>query len=112
MKILIIGSGGREHAIAWKLSQNPKVEKIYTAAGNAGIDLLEKGECINLKTVDEILEFAAEKSIDLTIVGSEELLVEGIVDKFIEKNLKIFGPDKLAAQLEGSKVFSKNFMKK
>ena len=61
MKILIIGSGGREHAIAWKLSQNPKVEKIYTAAGNAGIDLLEKGECINLKTVDEILEFAAEK---------------------------------------------------
>ncbi len=112
MKILIIGSGGREHAIAWKLSQNPKVEKIYTAAGNAGIDLLEKGECINLKTVDEILEFAAEKSIDLTIVGSEELLVEGIVDKFTEKNLKIFGPDKYAAQLEGSKVFSKDFMKK
>ena len=112
MKILIIGSGGREHAIAWKLSQNPKVEKIYAAAGNAGIDLLEKGECINLKTVDEILEFAAEKAIDLTIVGSEELLVEGIVDKFTGKNLKIFGPDKYAAQLEGSKVFSKDFMKK
>ena len=112
MKILIIGSGGREHAIAWKLSQNPKVEKIYAASGNAGINLLEKGECVNLKTVDEILEFAEEKKIDLTIVGSEELLVEGIVDKFNEKNLKIFGPDKHAAQLEGSKVFSKNFMKK
>ena len=112
MKILIIGSGGREHAIAWKLSQNPKVEKIYAAAGNAGIDLLEKGECVNLKTVDEILEFAAEKAIDLTIVGSEELLVEGIVDRFAKKNLKIFGPDKYAAQLEGSKVFSKDFMKK
>ena len=61
MKILIIGSGGREHAIAWKLSQNPKVEKIYAASGNAGINLLEKGECVNLKTVDEILEFAEEK---------------------------------------------------
>ncbi len=112
MKILIIGSGGREHAIAWKLSQNPKVEKIYAASGNAGINLLEKGECVNLKTVDEILEFAEEKKIDLTIVGSEELLVEGIVDKFTGKNLKIFGPDKYAAQLEGSKVFSKDFMKK
>ena len=112
MKILIIGSGGREHAITWKLSQNPKVEKIYAASGNAGINLLEKGECVNLKTVDEILEFAEEKKIDLTIVGSEELLVEGIVDKFTGKNLKIFGPDKYAAQLEGSKVFSKDFMKK
>ena len=112
MKILIIGSGGREHAIAWKLSQNPKVKKIYAAPGNAGINLLEKGECVALKTVDEILEFAVKNAIDLTIVGSEELLVEGIVDKFKEKNLKIFGPDKYAAQLEGSKVFSKDFMKK
>ena len=112
MKILIIGNGGREHAIAWKISQNPKVEKIYVALGNAGIGLLKKGECVNLVTVDEILEFAVNKAIDLTIVGSEELLVEGIVDKFAEKNLKIFGPDKYAAQLEGSKVFSKDFMKK
>lgn len=112
MKILIIGNGGREHAIAWKVSQNPKVEKIYAALGNAGINLLEKGECVNLKTADEILEFAVNNEIDLTVVGSEELLVEGIVDKFNEKNLKIFGPDKHAAQLEGSKVFSKNFMKK
>ena len=112
MKILIIGNGGREHAIAWKVSQNPKVEKIYAALGNAGIDHLEKGECVNLKTADEILEFAVNNEIDLTVVGSEELLVEGIVDKFNEKKLKIFGPDKHAAQLEGSKVFSKNFMKK
>ena len=112
MKILIIGSGGREHAIAWKISQNAKVDKIYAALGNAGISHLEKGECVDLKTVDEILEFAVKNAVDLTIVGSEELLVEGIVDKFAEKNLKIFGPDKFAAQLEGSKVFSKNFMKK
>lgn len=112
MKILIIGNGGREHAIAWKLSQNPKVGKIYAALGNAGIESLRNGECIDLKTMDEILDFALMNAIDLTIVGSEELLVAGIVDKFREKNLKIFGPDKYAAALEGSKVFSKEFMKK
>ena len=112
MKILIIGSGGREHAIAWKLSQNEKVEKIYAAPGNAGIDLLENGESINLTDTDEILNFAQENKIDLTLVGSEELLVKGIVDKFKEKNLRIFGPDMKAAMLEGSKVFSKKFMDK
>ena len=110
MRVLIIGSGGREHAIAWKLSQNEKVEKIYAAPGNAGIDLLENGESINLTDTDEILNFAQENKIDLTLVGSEELLVKGIVDKFKEKNLRIFGPDMKAAMLEGSKVFSKKFM--
>ena len=112
MRVLIIGSGGREHAIAWKLSQNEMVEKIYAAPGNAGIDLLENGESINLTDTDEILNFAQENKIDLTLVGSEELLVQGIVDKFKEKNLRIFGPDKKAAILEGSKVFSKKFMDK
>lgn len=112
MKILIIGNGGREHAIAWKLSQNSKVKKIYTALGNAGIESLENGECVDLKTINEMLDFALVNSIDLTIVGGEELLVEGIVDKFREKNLNIFGPDKAAAALEGSKAFSKEFMKK
>ena len=112
MRVLIIGSGGREHAIAWKLSQNEKVEKIYAAPGNAGIDLLENGESINLTDTDEILNFAQENKIDLTLVGSEELLVKGIVDKFKGKNLRIFGPDMKAAMLEGSKVFSKKFMDK
>ncbi|MBP9478246.1 MAG: phosphoribosylamine--glycine ligase [Sebaldella sp.] len=112
MKILIIGSGGREHAIAWKLSQNKKIKHIYVTPGNAGIDLLEKGESIKIKDTDEILKFALEEKIDLTLVGSEELLVAGIVDKFKEKNLKIFGPDKKAAMLEGSKVYSKKFMNK
>ena len=112
MRVLIIGSGGREHAIAWKLSQNEKVGKIYAAPGNAGIDLLENGESINLTDTDEILNFAQENKIDLTLVGSEELLVKGIVDKFKEKNLRIFGPDMKAAMLEGSKVFSKKFMDK
>lgn len=112
MRVLIIGSGGREHAIAWKLSQNKKVKKIYVAPGNAGIDLLENGESINLTDTDEILNFAQENKIDLTLVGSEELLVKGIVDKFKEKKLRIFGPDMKAAMLEGSKVFSKKFMNK
>lgn len=112
MKILIIGSGGREHAIAWKLSKNKKIKHIYAAPGNAGIDLLEKGKSIKIKDTDEILKFALEENIDLTLVGSEELLAAGIVDKFKEKKLKIFGPDKKAAMLEGSKVYSKRFMNK
>ena len=112
MNILIVGGGGREHALAWKISQNSRVKKIYCAPGNAGTELLEKGENIALNTTDDILKFAIKHSIDLTIVGSEKLLVEGIVDLFNENNLKIFGPDKKAAQLEGSKAYAKNFMKK
>lgn len=111
MKILVVGSGGREHTICWKVSQNEKVEKVYCAPGNGGTELLEKGENVNLKGVDEILAFAKENKIDLTIVGSEELLVDGIVDKFQAEGLKIFGPDKKAALLEGSKAFAKDFMK-
>lgn len=112
MKILIVGNGGREHCIAWKLNENKKVSKIYCAKGNGGTALLEKGENVDLKTVDEFLNFAKLEKIDLTIVGSEELLVGGIVDEFQKNNLKIFGPDKKSAMLEGSKVFSKEFMKK
>ena len=112
MKILIIGSGGREHAIAWKVSQNPSVEKIYCAPGNGGTELEEKCENIDVYKTEELLSFALEKEIDLTIVGPETLLCEGIVDEFKKEGLKIFGPSKEGAKLEGSKSFGKSFMKK
>lgn len=112
MKVLVIGSGGREHATVWKVSQSPLVDKIYCAPGNGGTDKEEKCENVNIEKIDELLEFAKKENIDLTIVGPEATLVEGIVDKFKENGLKIFGPSKKAAQLEGSKSFSKNFMKK
>ncbi|MEI6857117.1 phosphoribosylamine--glycine ligase [Psychrilyobacter sp.] len=112
MKILIIGSGGREHAIAWKFAQNNKVEKIYVAPGNAGTELLDRCENVVLSDIEEMVEFASKNKVGLTMVGSEELLVEGIVDKFEEKGLTVFGPDKKSAILEGSKAYSKDFMKK
>ena len=112
MKILIVGAGGREHAIAWKLAQNKNIEKIYIAPGNAGSELIDIAENVELGSIREYIEFAKNNNIDLTIVGSEELLVQGIVDEFKKNNLKIFGPDKKAAILEGSKVFSKDFMRK
>ena len=113
MKILIVGSGGREHAIAWKLSKNSKVKKIYIAPGNAGSEMLEKAENVILENdIHAYVRFAKENEIDLTFVGSEELLVKGIVDEFKKNGLKIFGPNKKAAILEGSKAYSKNFMKK
>ena len=110
MNILVIGSGGREHALVWKLRQSPQVKTVFCAPGNAGIEHLAK--CITLKPTDikGLLKFAKEEKIDLTVLGSEQPLVEGIVDVFEERGLKIFGPSKVAAQLEGSKVFSKNFM--
>ncbi|OFI06285.1 phosphoribosylamine--glycine ligase [Clostridium acetireducens DSM 10703] len=112
MKIMIIGSGGREHAILWKVAQNPKVEKVYCAPGNGCTELEEKCENINISDLDELAKFAKENSVDLTIVGPEVPLVEGIVDKFREKGLRIFGPSKKAAELEGSKAYAKEFMKK
>ena len=115
MNILIIGNGGREHAIAWKLEQNKNIEKIFCINGNAAEKLLTKTKNIKLnnpKDINEYVKFAIENKIDLTIVGSEELLVRGIVDKFKKNKLKIFGPNKTAAKLEGSKVFSKEFMEK
>ena len=112
MKVLVIGSGGREHAIVSKISENPNVEVVYCAPGNGGTAREEKCENINIRKINELLAFSIENNIDITIVGSEELLVEGIVDIFKEKGLKILGPSKKAAKLEGSKTFSKEFMKK
>lgn len=112
MNLLLIGSGGREHAIAWKLAQSPKVNKIYCAPGNGGTALENKCENVNLNSINEYLNFALENNIDLTVVGPEAPLVEGVVDTFKEKGLKIFGPSSKGAQLEGSKQFSKDFMKR
>ncbi len=112
MKVLIIGSGGREHAIAWKVSQSPKVDKIYCAPGNAGI--AEIAECVNIGAMefDKLVAFAKEKEIDLTVVGMDDPLVGGVVDAFEAEGLRVFGPRKNAAILEGSKAFSKDLMKK
>lgn len=112
MKVLIIGKGGREHALAAKLAQNKNVSQIYIVQGNAGSNLLSNVQNIDLKTIEEFLEFAVCAEIDLTIVGSEDWLVAGIVDKFQEQGLRIFGPNRQAAMLEGSKVFAKEFMQK
>jgi phosphoribosylamine--glycine ligase len=112
MKVLIIGGGGREHAIAWKVSQSEKVTKLYCAPGNAGIE--EVAECVDINVLEfeKLVEFAKEKEIDLTIIGPDDPLVAGIVDAFEAANLRVFGPRKNAAILEGSKAFSKDLMKK
>ena len=112
MKVLIVGSGGREHAIAYKIAQSPKVDKIYCAPGNAGIAQI--AECVNIGAMEleKLAEFASENSIDLTVVGMDDPLVAGIVDVFEAKGLRVFGPRKNAAILEGSKAFSKELMKK
>ena len=112
MKVLIVGSGGREHAIAWKVAQSPKVEKIYCAPGNAGIE--EYAECVDIKAMefDRLAAFAKEHAIDLTVIGMDDPLVGGIVDVFEAQGLRVFGPRKNAAILEGSKAFSKDLMKK
>ncbi len=112
MKILVIGSGGREHALIWKLNQSSLVDEIFCAPGNAGIGKIAKNIDISYNNIDKLIEFCKNNNIDLTIVGPEAPLVEGIVDTFKENNLKIIGPAKHAAQLEGSKSFAKNFMKK
>lgn len=112
MKVLIVGSGGREHAIAWKVAQSPKVDKIYCAPGNAGIE--EYAECVNIGAMefDKLVAFAKEKEIDLTVIGMDDPLVGGVVDAFEAEGLRVFGPRKNAAILEGSKAFSKDLMKK
>jgi phosphoribosylamine---glycine ligase len=112
MKILIVGSGGREHALAWKAAQSSRVEKVFVAPGNAGTALESAVEnvAIAVNDISALLEFAQTQAIDLTIIGPEIPLVLGIVDRFKEAGLKCFGPSAKAAQLEGSKTFSKNFM--
>ena len=112
MKVLIIGSGGREHAIAWKVAKSPKVDKIYCAPGNAGI--AEFAECVPIGAMEfeKLAAFAKENAVDLTVVGMDDPLVGGVVDVFEKEGLRVFGPRKNAAILEGSKAFSKDLMKK
>ena len=110
MRILVIGSGGREHALVWKISQSKLVDKIFCAPGNGGIS--KQAECIDIKVEDipQLLDFAKKEKIDLTVVGPEAPLALGIVDEFQDRGLRIFGPNKKAAQLEASKVFAKELM--
>lgn len=112
MKVLIVGSGGREHAIAVAVAKSAKVDKIYCAPGNAGIGQI--AECVDIGAMefDKLVEFAKDKEIDLTVVGMDDPLVGGIVDKFEEAGLRVFGPRKNAAILEGSKAFFKRFNEK
>src|ERR1700689_1737361 len=112
VKILVIGGGGREHALVWKLAQSPSVEKIWCAPGNGGI--AQDAECVPLdvKDVKAAADLAAKIGADLTIVGPEVPLVLGIADEFQRRGLKLLGPAQMAAQLEGSKVFSKEFMQR
>ena len=112
MKVLIVGSGGREHAIAWKVAKSSKVDKIYCAPGNAGIASIAECVAIGAMEFDKLVAFAKEKEIDLTIIGMDDPLVGGVVDAFEAEGLRVFGPRKNAAILEGSKAFSKDLMKK
>ena len=112
MRVLIIGSGGREHALIWKLSRSPEVTKLFCAPGNGGIGQLADLVDIGAEDLDALTEFAESKDIDLTIVGPEGSLAKGIVDAFEKRGLRIFGPGKAAARLESSKAFAKNLMKK
>lgn len=112
MKVLVVGGGGREHAICWKIAQSKRVDKVYCAPGNAGIAGI--AECVPIKAMEfeKLAAFAKENQIDLTVVGMDDPLVGGIVDVFEEEGLRVFGPRKNAAILEGSKAFSKDLMKK
>lgn len=112
MTVFVIGNGAREHAIIWKIAQNKQVKKIYCASGNAGIAQI--AECVNISAdnIEELTKFAQQKNIDLVVVGPEVPLVAGIVDKFENIGIRVFGPNKKASQFEGSKVFSKDFMNK
>jgi phosphoribosylamine--glycine ligase len=112
MKVLVIGNGGREHALTWKIAKSKRVEEIYVAPGNAGTREIARNVDIDVMDIAGLIDFAREKEIDLTFVGPEAPLVAGIVDEFEKEGLKIFGPVKKAARLEGSKVFSKNLMQK
>jgi len=112
MNILVLGSGGREHTLVWKLSQSPKVSKIYTLPGNGGTSKLSENLAGSVSDFDGINKYVQEKNVDLVVVGPEVPLVEGIVDYFEAKNVRVFEPNKKASQLEGSKSFSKKFMEK
>src|ERR1700716_2204684 len=110
MKLLVIGSGGREHAMAWKLAQSPRVQKVYVAPGNAGTALEPGLENVALSAIPDLISFAKEKNVQLTVVGPEAPLAAGVVDAFTAAGLRIFGPTRAAARLESSKDFAKSFM--
>lgn len=112
MKVLVIGNGGREHALVWKITQSPIVSKVYCAPGNTGTSFMGENVPIGAEEVERLLRFAKEKKIDLTVVGPEQPLVLGIVDCFEKEGLRIFGPSQKAAELEGSKSFAKEMMEK
>ncbi|HHD11245.1 MAG TPA: phosphoribosylamine--glycine ligase, partial [Deltaproteobacteria bacterium] len=112
MKILVIGGGGREHALAWKIAQSSHVDRIFVAPGNGGTARIAENVPIKADDVEALLEFARKEAVDLTVVGPELPLSLGIVDRFEEEGLKIFGPRKDAALLEASKAFSKAFMER
>jgi phosphoribosylamine--glycine ligase len=112
MKVLVIGSGGREHAIAWKLSQSPKLQTVYVAPGNGGTALSPHLKNVAITDIQALADFAVAEKIALTVVGPEVPLAAGVVDEFRSRGLRIFGPTKAAAQLESSKAFSKDFMKR
>jgi phosphoribosylamine--glycine ligase len=112
MKVLVLGSGGREHALAWKISHSPRVNKIYCAPGNAGTASVAENIDISPDNIQALLNFALIKGIGLTVVGPEQPLVKGIVDSFEENGLRVFGPSQRASAIEGSKVFCKDLMKK
>ena len=111
MKVLVVGNGGREHALAWKIAQSPRAETVYVAPGNAGTALDAENVEIDASDIPALLAFAKEQRIGLTVAGPEAPLVAGIVDAFQAAGLKIFGPSKQAAQLEGSKVFCKDLLR-
>ncbi len=110
MKVLIIGKGGREHALAWKIKQSPLLTELYMAPGNCGMEVL--GVAADISTVDEFADFAEKHQIDITIVGPEQYLAEGIADEFQKRGLKIFAPSKKAARIESSKDYAKQLMDK
>jgi phosphoribosylamine---glycine ligase len=112
MNILVIGGGGREHALAWKLAQSPKVQMVYVAPGNGGTALDPRLKNINITDPQELRAWAATENIALTVVGPEDPLAAGVVDEFRAHGMRIFGPTKAAAQLESSKAFSKAFMQR
>ena len=112
MKIAILGSGGREHAMAYTISKSKKIKKIYCLPGNAGTEDVAENIIINTNNFNEVYKFLKKEEVDLVIVGPEQPLVDGIVDFLEEREVKVFGPNKIASQLEGSKIFTKNLCKK
>src|SRR5438034_8003568 len=111
MKMLVIGSGGREHALAWKLRQSPHAERIFCAPGNAGTAEIAQNVAIAASDLDALVRFAKENRVDLTVVGPDDPLAAGIVDLFAAEKLRAFGPTKSAARIESSKIFAKELMR-